>query len=768
LRFYKPLETPGANWAAATSVTLIAQQVAGKAVRDALFLSNYHAHSLPFAMATAAVLSLAAVLWLSRLMSRHSPAKILPILFALSAAGLAMEWSLGFVLPRVSALLVYLHTALFGPTLLTTFWSLINERFDPHTAKRAVARIAGGGTLGGVLGGLAAWRASTLLPLPTLLLLLAALNAMAVVGTLLIRSHRGPLDRASSIPSSLRGASPDGDKVTSPLTELRKAPFLRNLALLVSIGATTSTLLDYIFSAQAELVIARGAPLLTFFSLFWLAVSVASFLLQITLGRIALERLGLAVSIAFLPGIIIMGSAFGLAVPGLASAGLLRGGEAVQRNTLFRSAYELLYTPLSEARKRATKALIDVGFDRLGTVVGSGIAIIVLRGVGVHVPSILLGVVVVLALATLPLARQLHVGYVSALQESLREGAKKLNLPDESERARPTIEVQAREKLIERVEAIQPGGLGALFEGDAVPGESAAPAAAPAAAAGPAGPAGEALEGPRLVLARATELLSGDAERVKRALKDLTPRGPSASLAMYLLAHKTLNLAALEALRTIGPSIVGQLVDGLLDQEMDYVVRRRIPRVLAACPSQRAADGLVLGIADARFEVRYQCGRALMRITDADTTIQVSRDTMIEAIKREIEVGKKALETVTNEDFDDELHPDEKSSLMELLARDRVDRSLEHVFTILSLHLEREPLRMAFRALHHDDARHRGTALEYLETILPAEVRAEIWPYLGAAAPLVTARPASEILADLASATALAPPAPPPPTPTTT
>jgi hypothetical protein len=678
-------------------------------------------------------------------MSRHSPATILPILFALSAAGLAGEWSLGFVFPRVSALLVYLHIALFGPTLLTTFWSLINERFDPHTAKRAVARIAGGGTLGGVLGGLAAWRASTLLPLPTLLLLLAALNALGVVGTLLIRARRGPIEPAST--EVARAAVPvlegEATEPISALAEIRRAPFLRNLGLLVALGATTSTLLDYIFSAQAEMAFARGTPLLYFFALFWLGVSVVSFVLQVTLGRLALERLGLAVSIAFLPGIIIMGGAVGLAVPGLLSAALLRGGEAVQRNTLFRSAYELLYTPLSEARKRATKALIDIGFDRVGTVTGSAITLVALRLIGGPVSTILLGVVVVLALATLPIVRQLHVGYVAALQESLRDGAKKLDLPNEDERARPTMELRAREKLIERVEALQPGGLGALFEGETPP-----------VSASNAGPASAALHGPRNVLARAAELFSRDDERVKRALHNLNPRGPSAACALYLLAHKTVHLAALDALRAIGPSMVGQLVDALLDPKMDYVVRRRIPRVLAVCPSQRAADGLLLGVADERFEVRYQCGRALTRITDADATITISRDAVIETIKREIEVGKKALETVTNEDFDDELNPDDKSSLMETLARDRVDRSLEHVFTMLSLHSEREPLRMAFRALHHEDERHRGTALEYLETILPAEVRAAIWPYLGAAAPLATARTANEILADLASVAA--------------
>ena len=727
MRFYQPLETPGANWAAATSVVLIAQQVAGKAVRDALFLSNFHAHSLPFAMASAALLSLIAVLWLTRVMSRHSPAKVLPILFTLSAVGFACEWGVGLVYPRVSAVLVYVHTALVGPALITTFWSLINERFDPHTAKRAVARIAGGGTLGGVLAGLAVWRASNLVPLTLFVLFLAGLNALGVVGTLLVGASRGPLDRPSKTSTPPADGGFDERKRVSPFGELRKAPFLRNLGLLVAIGAATSTMLDYIFSAQATHYIARGAPLLHFFSLFWLAVSIVSFVLQITLGKIALEKLGLAVSIAFLPGIIIMGGAFGLAVPGLLSAELLRGGEAVQRNTLFRSAYELLYTPLSEERKRATKALIDIGFDRAGTVFGSSVAFALIFISEARAPSLLLGVVVVLALGTLPLAHQLHVGYVSALQESLREGAAKLSLPPVDEAARPTVELRAREKIIERV-------------------EEAAQAKAEAGAA----PARDALQAPRNVMTDVAELLSADEARTRRALSELSG-ATAASCAILLLAHKTLHVEAVAALRKIAPVITGQLLDALLDPTMDFVVRRRVPRVLAAIVSQRAADGLLLGIGDERFEVRYQCGRALLRITDASADIVISRERIIGAVQRELEVGKKVLETVSNEDYDDEMNPDEQTSLMEMLARDRVDRSLEHVFTILSLHLEREPLRMAFRALHHEDTHHRGTALEYLETILPPEVRDGIWPYLGATAP-GAARPANEILAELAAA----------------
>ena len=56
--------------------------------------------------------------------------------------------------------MVYLHMGVFGATLVSAYWSLVNERFDPYTAKRIIGRIGTGASLGGALGGLIAWQAS--------------------------------------------------------------------------------------------------------------------------------------------------------------------------------------------------------------------------------------------------------------------------------------------------------------------------------------------------------------------------------------------------------------------------------------------------------------------------------------------------------------------------------------------------------------------------------------------------------------------------------
>ena len=61
------------------------------------------------------------------------------------------------------------------------------------------------------------------------------------------------------------------------------------------------------------------------------------------------------------------------------------------------------------------------------------------------------------------------------------------------------------------------------------------------------------------------------------------------------------------------------------------------------------------------------------------------------------------------------------------------DVGLAHIFRVLGLVLPSEPLRVALRAAKTDDPELRGMALEYLESILPPDVRAQLWPLLDAA-----------------------------------
>jgi hypothetical protein len=196
-----------------------------------------------------------------------------------------------------------------------------------------------------------------------------------------------------------------------------------------------------------------------------------------------------------------------------------------------------------------------------------------------------------------------------------------------------------------------------------------------------------------------------------------------------LLAWDAVADYALVALRRVAEERIGELTDALLDPNQDDVVRRRLARVFSMAVSQRAADGLLLALDDARFDVRFQAARSLVSIVDSNPKIHLSADRVYDLIVAEVAVGQPVWESRRLLDgFVSESPLDE-------FVRDRAGQSLAHVFTLLSLVLPRQPLQIAFRSLNTGDRQLRGTALEYLDNVLPARVRHGLWPFLVPAPP---------------------------------
>ena len=681
---------------------LIAQQVAGRATRDALFLSTFHVSSLPLVMIAGAVVSALAVFGFSAALSRRSPAQVVPIAIAAGTALLLGEWGLSLVQPRLAAIAVYLHMAAFGATVVSGFWSLMNERFDPHTARRVMGDINLGASLGGVAGGMLAWAVAGLVPVATMLAVMAAFNVLC----LLALSRLGPGEATRAVTGERR--SP-GDESTGPLSGLRvmnEVPYLRDLALVVLLGSATETLLDFVLSARATDRFPAGASLMSFFALFHTGIGWLGLAVQMLLARPALKRLGLAGTVALRPVTVGVAAIAGFVSPGLWSALVARGTHGVLNNSLFRSGYELLFTPIAERRKRPTKAIVDVGFDRIGTVVGSVIILALAAALGHQSARVLFALAAAAALGAVAVSRRLHNGYVAALEDSLRSGVVRLDLADVVDST--TSMTLTRTGLIGDREAI-------LREIAARRGETRPPAAPPVV--------GDAL------IETVADLRSPEADVARRALR----RAEAAEPAMVghvipLLARNDLFLDALRALRRSANRTTGQLLDALLDPQQDVVVRRRIPRVLRRTATQRVADGLLLGLADPQFGVRRQCALTLARITEKESTIEIPRPAVFAATLHE-------LESASNDWGDEEAEslPAEESS-PEVRPQTPAERGLAHVFTLLSLAVEREPLQIAYWAVLGADSGLRGTALEYLENVLPDDVARALWPHVGARA----------------------------------
>ena len=123
-----------------TAAALIAQQVGANAIRDGLFLSLFTVQSLPYFIAAAAVLAIAAAHLSGRLLTRLGPARMVPGLVAANATLFLIEWLLLASQPRTAAVLLYLHSSVLGAIAISAFWSLLNERFDAHSTRQLLTR----------------------------------------------------------------------------------------------------------------------------------------------------------------------------------------------------------------------------------------------------------------------------------------------------------------------------------------------------------------------------------------------------------------------------------------------------------------------------------------------------------------------------------------------------------------------------------------------------------------------------------------------------
>ena len=693
-----------------------AQFIAGKATRDALYLANLDVTTLPTIVVATAVFSILLVFAGSRGLSKVSPATFVPAAFAISAALLLASWGLTFAMPALAAQAVYLQISGLGPMLGSGFWLIATERFDPHTARQHFARIAAVGTLSGLAGALVAERVAALYGVGMMLPILAALNLVCAVQTRRLASFTDASERKTTIHEApeLSAASPQ-----SGLRVLASTPYLRNLAALVLLGTIAAALVDYIFKVQAVGTLGRGDTLLRFFAIYYAGVSLLAFVVQTTAGTLALEKLGLAITTSTPSLALAVGGLGGLLFPGLEGALVARAGESTFRSSLFRTGYEIFYTPIPADEKRAAKSIIDVGFDRLGDAVGGGlIRLLILLPLSRQYGAIMLAAIACSVVAVW-VARRLSDGYIHTLERSLINRAVELDLAD-------VEDITTRTVVLKTLATPFVGGL--TYDRTTATTTMGLPVSDP-----------EVQE----ILA----LKSRDRDRILKVLRD--DEGLPGTLIPHvipLLAWDPVAEDAVRALRKVAEERVGELVDALLDPNQPFAVRRRLSRAFSVCVSQRAVDGLLLGLEDLRFEVRFQCGRSLASIFEKNPRVRIDRERVFDVVRREVAVSRpvwqshRLLDTVDAED----------RTFVDEFLKDRAGQSLAHVFTLLTLVLPTAPLQIAYRGLHTDDPKLRGTALEYLEGVLPQDISQRLAPFIGTPTQASRdGRAREEILADL-------------------
>jgi len=684
--------------AMAAATLMIAQHIAGKATRDALFLTYFDVAQLPKIMMGSAIVSVAAVVAMSRLLTRFGPQRLIPLLYLASALLLAVQWALSDALPQIAAVALYLHVAALNSILISGFWSVINERFDPYTAKKIVPRLTAATTFGGLLGGIAAKTVASAADTHAILLMLAALHLVCAGGVAFLGRGHAQAQAKAVTPIPL-------------LEPLKRNALIQRMALLALLVATTAAVLDYLLKAEASATLS-SEDLISFFSYFYMAVGLGTFLVQFAVGNRALGWLGLGGSMAAWPVAILLTGSAALLFRSLVTVTAMRASVALLYNSFFRAGFELLYTPIAPTDKRTGKVLIDVGADRSGDLLG-GLVVMTILALPVAAEATLFVAALLLAGVCLTLILVLHRGYVRQLVDNLRSGqvrAEEIEVVDATT-ARTVASTQAvleRDKLLRDIAALRSGA-------------SAAPAPQTVRSHGDVDRVTEAI----------IDLRSGDPARIQRTLAS---HGMTAELlphAVRLLQDERVLREVLRALRKMASSGAGQLVDALLDPLQGPLVKRRLPLVLAHSSSPLALQGLSDGLEDPDWNVRFRCAQALEAMRRRQPQLRASEERLL----RRAEVEARTLSGA---------------------GAVTLDHRVQLLFLLFGALYEPDTLELCWRALQSGDRALRGTALEYLENRLPAHVWAFVQPIVapGHVKPTkkVTLQQAARDLAQAASA----------------
>ena len=200
----------------------------------------------------------------------------------------------------------FIWASVFNLFVVSVFWALMVDVFDADQGKRLFGFIAAGATLGGLAGSsvtaaLAKETSAPYLLFGSVLLLEAAVFCVRRLSLLSDALHRSP--------AATREQAPIGGAVLSGLAHSLKSPYLINVSLFLLLYAITSTFLYFQQAEIARTYFADRGERTAFFARIDLWVNILTLGAQLFITGRALKRMGVTLTLAFVPALTLVGFA---------------------------------------------------------------------------------------------------------------------------------------------------------------------------------------------------------------------------------------------------------------------------------------------------------------------------------------------------------------------------------------------------------------------------------------------------------------------------
>lgn len=389
---------------------------------NALFLSDLGVRQLPMAFLLVAFTAVLSSFAYSRALTKFPLRKIIEVtltasIFILISLGVLLKlnlvngWTLYFF---------YVWVAIYAVLSASQFWVLANMVFNVREAKRLFSFIGSGAILGGIFGG---YLTSVLAPfVESEILLFLAASILFCCIPLLRMIWKLRVIKLNAFKQEKRMATHS----ERPFELIKRSRHLSYIALIVAVSVVVAKLVDYLFSDFASAAITDPEELTSFFGFWFSTFNLASLGIQLFFTHRIVGIWGVGFSLVLLPVGILLGCLLFLVFPELAIVVLIKAMDGVLKQSVHKSATELLALPLAFEIKNKTKSFIDVVVDSIATGFAGFLLIFVVRGL--ELPSVyIIGIVMLLVVLWGHFIFQVRTEYFKTFRYNLETVTEKSN-----------------------------------------------------------------------------------------------------------------------------------------------------------------------------------------------------------------------------------------------------------------------------------------------------------------------------------------------------
>lgn len=394
---------------------------------NALFLSELGAEKLSIAYVLVAITAVFSSLFYTRVLTKFELNHIIKTTLSTSIVVLVALGSL-LKLGLMNTYLLfffYIWVAIYAVLSASQFWVMANLVFNVRDAKRLFGFIGSGAILGGIFGG---YLTSIFAPLfgNEVMIFIAAILLVGCF-PLLNFIWKLRVNKLDEFKQKKRISSTDGH----PYKLIKKSRHLTYMALTVAVGVLVAKLVDYLFSDFAAKAIEDPEELTSFLAFWFSSFNLLSLAVQLFLTHRIVGIWGVGFSLLLLPLGILFGAVFFLILPELSAIVAIKAMDGVLKQSINKSASELLALPLPFELKNRTKSFIDVVVDSIATGFAGLLLIFFVSGLNLGTMSITL-LIIGLVLIWIFFVGVLRKEYYATFKKNLENTADKtINISSE-------------------------------------------------------------------------------------------------------------------------------------------------------------------------------------------------------------------------------------------------------------------------------------------------------------------------------------------------